>query len=543
MQLPGFFHHPSTCAKPALAAALGAGLCGPLAHAATVSWTPAQAVESRSESAASPRLAMDAQGNAMALWVQSDGTASSIYAARYVAGTGWRSPELIETSAMPADSPQVAVDAQGNFIAVWRQAWKVANGALYGIDANRYVAGTGWGTPATVYVDTSRSDVTANADVQLAMDPQGNAMAVWSVYDWSWNHNSVRAARYGVGSGWGSAANLSTESVQSASGGSVAMDDNGNALVLWTQDRGTSNSTQGVMAVRHAAGGGWGTPARIEDATAAAARPGWGPRVAFDASGNALAVWYQYSRPGIYSNRYSASGGWGTPLAIADAGSSISYDEGVTLAMDKRSGNAMALWNQYGGVLWANRYTSGSGWGATAIVDRNGSNYSQQAAYDGNGQALAVWANYSCNAYNLPFAQHTAAAGWSLVPRCYESPLYVNSTRDYASEPQLAVDGAGNAMVLWLQSGSIWSARYSAPLDPADCLFAWAERTYPSYFAPSGGSSSTALDYRYRYYSGTNAYLATAARDGHLYYYGTLSGQTLLDLGMAATWLGTAGCR
>ena len=57
-------------------------------------------------------------------------------------GVGWGLPELIETDdADDADNPQVAIDANGNALAVWYQD----DGMRTNIWSNRYTAGSGWG--------------------------------------------------------------------------------------------------------------------------------------------------------------------------------------------------------------------------------------------------------------------------------------------------------------------------------------------------------------------------------------------------------------
>ena len=44
----------------------------------------------------------------------------SIWANRYTAGTGWGTRTLIDTdNAIEADEPQIAIDASGNALAVW----------------------------------------------------------------------------------------------------------------------------------------------------------------------------------------------------------------------------------------------------------------------------------------------------------------------------------------------------------------------------------------------------------------------------------------
>ncbi len=76
---------------------------------------------------------------------------------------------------------------------------------------------------------------------------------------------------------------------------------------------------------------------------------------------------------------------------------------------------------------------------------------------------------------------------------------------------------------------------------PPDCLFDWAEITYPTLFAPAGAASATSAPYYYRYYSQTNAYLGTSSVDNHVYY--LASNSSLLDVGALTTWLATAGCQ
>ncbi len=80
------------------------------------------------------------------------------------------------------------------------------------------------------------------------------------------------------------------------------------------------------------------------------------------------------------------------------------------------------------------------------------------------------------------------------------------------------------------------------PLNLADCLFNWAERTYPTLFAPAAASIAL-VPWYYRYYSQTDAYLGTSSADNHVYYLGPMSSYALLDAGELSTWLATAGCR
>lgn len=81
------------------------------------------------------------------------------------------------------------------------------------------------------------------------------------------------------------------------------------------------------------------------------------------------------------------------------------------------------------------------------------------------------------------------------------------------------------------------------PISSSDCLFNYVERTYPSYFAPAGTASATAMDYYYRAYSNTGASIGIASRDNHLYYIGPVTTNALADLGGVSMWLAIAGCQ
>ena len=75
----------------------------------------------------------------------------------------------------------------------------------------------------------------------------------------------------------------------------------------------------------------------------------------------------------------------------------------------------------------------------------------------------------------------------------------------------------------------------------AECLFNWAERNYPSLFAPSGTLSAVSPTDTYRYYSQTNAYLRFSSIYNHVYYQG--SDGKLQDVGSLSDWLPKAACQ
>ena len=73
-----------------------------------------------------------------------------------------------------------------------------------------------------------------------------------------------------------------------------------------------------------------------------------------------------------------------------------------------------------------------------------------------------------------------------------------------------------------------------------NCLFNWAEATYPKLLSPSGVASLQSSPYTYRYYKNTNSYLGVSSGNNHLYYLGP--DNTMQDLGLLSGWMVTAGC-
>ena len=142
-------------------------------------------------------LAVDLAGNAMLLWVQTAHPLGYvIHAARYDAMLGWQADEVISHHVLDNNyGPHVAFDDAGNAIAVWEQQTGAGSYAA----ANRYVAGTGWGDSVAL---ADQTDYGAH-DVRVAVDGQGNGIAIW--YQSTPTSDAVMFARWQGGTAWSSA--------------------------------------------------------------------------------------------------------------------------------------------------------------------------------------------------------------------------------------------------------------------------------------------------------------------------------------------------
>ena len=399
-------------------------------------WGTAELIETDNVGGASyPQVGVDGSGDAVAVWQQYDGTRWNIWSNRYVPGTGWGSAVLIEAdNSGSAYNPQVAIDPSGNAVAVWQQY----DGTRWNIWSNRYVPGTGWGSAVLIETDNAGGA----SSPQVAIDPSGNAVAVW--YQWDGTRYNIWSNRYVAGTGWGTAVLIETDNAGDAFGPQVAFDGSGNAVVVWYQSDGTRLN---IWSNRYVVGTGWGTAVLIETDNAGSALD---PQVAVDGSGDAVAVWSQSDGTiyNIWSNRYVAGTGWGAAEMIEtdNAGGAGAPQVGVD-----PSGNAVAVWKQFDGTrdnIWSNRYIPGTGWGSAVLIETDNAGHASypQVGVDGSGNAVAVWVQSDGVRSNIWSNRYVAGTGWGTAE------LIETDNVGHASYPQVAVDVSGNAVAVWQQN-------------------------------------------------------------------------------------------
>ncbi len=300
-------------------------------------WGTAELIETDDAGpAANPHVATDPNGNVITVWLQSDGTRNSIWANRYVAGSGWGTAELIETDDGSAYGPQVAMDAGGNATAVWYQD----DGTRDNVWANRYDASSGWGTAELLETDTEDANLP-----QIAMDPGGHAIAVWWQDDGT--QYNIWANRYVAGSSWGTAELIETDDAGPAWEPQVAMDTEGNAIAVWKHFDGTRYN---IWANRYVAGLTWGAAELIETEVGEAEDP----QIAMDQNGNAIAVWEQQTN--IWANRYDASSGWGTAEMIETDDAGVDEYPQVAMDSGGNGVAVWHEWDGTRFNIWANRF-------------------------------------------------------------------------------------------------------------------------------------------------------------------------------------------
>jgi hypothetical protein len=348
-------------------------------YTTTEGWGNPALIETNSGDARNVQLSIDTSGNALAVWVQNDGTYDNIWANRYTVNTGWGSPERIDGFNGNADEPQISVDANGNGIAVWHQY----EGSITNIWANRFMPGFGWGSAVRIESDNLGNAYSPDID----FDSGGNAIAVWQQSDGA--HLNNLSNRYTLESGWGTAELIETDNAGNARPPQISVNDSGDALAVWGQSDGTRYN---IWANRYSAGTGWDTAQLIETNDISHA---YAPKVSIGANGNAVAVWHQRdgSRSNIWSNHYRYGIGWGSAQLIETDNAGGATNPQISI---DANGNGLAVWRHFDGTrtnIWSNRFTLGVGWSNAELIETDNAGWAEnpQISIDAYGNGLAVW--------------------------------------------------------------------------------------------------------------------------------------------------------
>ena len=342
-------------------------------------WGTAQRIQSdATREGRGPRVAFKSNGDAMVAWMQADAGSTNVWITTFTASTAsWGTATQVSTGAVGASFPVLAIDAAGNAMVAWPEG---SSFATFHLMARRLEA-AGWG--AVQQVDSAAGGASRPS---LAVDASGNVTVVWVQQNATGTGADVWANRFVAGTGWGTATMIEAND-RDASNPAVGSDAAGNVMAVWVQSDDTNpvTNTSSVYSNRFSAGS-WGTATLVKGGAPFA----WDGAIAMNASGDAVVVWQEddgFDGASVWARGYAAGVG-GTPLRIDDQVTvrAVSPQVGVDA-----SGNAVAVWSQ-GGHLWTNQATAGTGWGTAADIDLGTSGANQpQLAVDATGNAIAVW--------------------------------------------------------------------------------------------------------------------------------------------------------
>jgi hypothetical protein len=373
--------------------------------------------------------------------------------------------QTLSAKGFDAGQPGVAVDPAGRAVFVWTYGYSSFGGCsgdiiICSIQARLRQTD---GSLSPVQTLSAGGDLHAFG-ASVGVDKSGNAVIAWMARDGKkqceggWSDCLRIQARRRSSSGALTAIQTLSPAGFSAYDPQVAVDSDGRAYMVWARAQSScGGSCYRIEArVRSAAG----ALSAIETLSA----NGQQPRVAVTAAGKAVFSWIDNASGYVVKARArSASGGWGSVKTVSGVPGGFGAFVGDTyehaLAIDQQ-GNAASVWIGSDPAFicegWPCRIVQARVLSAAGSLTPVQSISSPGEAHNpgvgaANGNALLIWYQQdntlSCGGgQNGCFRARarTRSAGGSLG-----QVLTLSSPGQHATEPQVAVDGRGNALFVW----------------------------------------------------------------------------------------------
>ncbi len=391
------------------------------------------------------QIAIDGNGNQVAVWQDIEDAYYFIRISMCPAGMSWSDAQIISDGTMDCINPQVAMNDEGKIIVIWQQMER----STYGIQGAQMVFGSDGVTPIVI------ADASNNCYFhKVGIDAEGNMVAAWV----SFIEAQVQASLCPQGGDWGSPI-VVTSLNQAPTALSLSMNAQGEFIMAWQQRMATQSAIMCAL----------GTNAGISTEITQLSNPAeisFSPSTSMNSWGDALVTWHNGA--GAYAcveARKLTSGMWDsepTVISVLD-GSAISSQ---TVLND--SGNGVAVWQK---TKEGNQSIEGvfffaeSGWDLENISTLSTlpgtvtQPNSPQVAMNNGGLAIAVWQETSETG-------HTAVdALYAPIPMTWTSSQ-VRSDMHGALFPKIQLNNSNLALAGWVTEDSdpqIGISTYSEP--------------------------------------------------------------------------------
>lgn len=370
------------------------------------SWQAPVTIGSAGYGVYSPRLLKNTQGDIVAVWYQDDTDYTggySLVVSAYLGDDNWQTPQKLAVSELDFPDLRTVLDNNGNVLFVWPDANDEVNGVVWHKD-------TGWQTVRNLETPDYCS---RTLRLQMTMDSQGNAMAVWLCLVNGGGSYVLRFNRYLVVGGWQTPATIEYPVV--GNNLSMVAGANGNVLLL----NSASGTTAAVSFLRYS-NGLW-----LDEADPAGSPAGygaysrWGIPMVVDTDGNATVI--LKSEGAITSEQYVPGAGWS--LAKKLTGNVLT--EYAPQIVQDDVGNLLLLWSEVrllqpdGATLdiWSHRYIVGAGWQPAQLVQGNADGLTAQSKLfgDNDGNAFALWRRQVSESQSEPWISYfNSNKGWGV---------------------------------------------------------------------------------------------------------------------------------
>ena len=405
-----------------------------LSHLGAMSWSPPYTLSLPSSATETdPQVAADGNGDFIAIWVLCGGANYTIQSSSKERGGTWTASQ--NASSTDSDEkvlPQIVLDSSGNAAAVW-----ASSNPDVCINLATKLAGGSW------VVSSTTLETEDWPTPRIVVGGNGDVIAVWWIFDGE--NYSIQSATKLFGQGWQLIETVSSSTSEMVSP-AIAVDDHGNATVVWISSDGTNAS---IQSSTKAYGGSWTAPNTV---SLVDQQIKISPEIAVDGGGNATAIWECKDAINVYvqSSQRPYGGSWQlTPDTLSVSLNTDLLIGGPQIVVTG-GGDATAIWSSFDGInafIQSSAKSHGGSWQLTpdTLSLLPGIAVGPKIAVDDRGNATAIWDLSRIDGAIIQASTRPAGGAWQSVPDNLLTEAVAWKGVPLAC---IAIDGFGNAVVV-----------------------------------------------------------------------------------------------
>jgi hypothetical protein len=409
---------------------------------AEAAWTSPVTLSAVGQDASAPQVGVDAHGNAVVTWARFDGAYERIQA-RTRSTTGALGPIVGLSGHGPQDAfaPQVAVNPAGDAVFTWRHF----DGANWRIQT-RVLSATGGLSPVQTLSGAGQDAF----GPEVGIDRAGDAVFTWQRSDGTYRRIQARfRSDAGI---LGPVQTLSAKG-RNAQRPQIAVNRHGEAVFTWEGFIPGSSGCCTRIQARTRSSAGVLSPIRIVSPPHDSSQGVTTPQVGVDAQGNAVLTWrfIQFDfrdESSIQARTLPSAGGLGPVRTLSPEGFTGRFAGGPQVAING-AGDSIFTWHfatDYADetlqVQARVRPAAGPFGPVLHFSPDSDDAFDPQVGLDDTGDAALTWAQ-------ADFGQHTIKARIRPAAGPLGPIRTLSTVGQDASEPQIAVNEPGDAVVTW----------------------------------------------------------------------------------------------
>ncbi len=307
----------------------------------------------------------------------------------------------------------------------------------------------------TQLVSNNATDGNVFGEPSVKVFSNGDVLAVWQEKATDDGENEVWYNHYtndnGTGS-WGESARIAVDDVPKSQP-KIVSNQTDEVYVMFKAQYGATENL--MLAGYDEQTTEWSTEQQIANAHNAMDTQ---PSIAMDDDGNMMLLWFDIAgavpKPQVRTRYYdSALASWGD-IALINIDSAGNFGTGTKLVVDAHN-NFTAVWSQkVNGALedfpfiLFNRYLPDQGWGDTAIITGSYLGINPKMAVNNEDNIMLIYQQTAADGLNLLFSSYDAVQqNWTEIE-------LLETNEQPSGLHKISVDGEGNMMAIWNQNRS-----------------------------------------------------------------------------------------